>query len=271
MTTKNLNRPSWLSRSLTTVEGALEHRAVGNISNTAALLGILVTNELWLRRLSILLVILAIFTYNRVFLGRFLTKYIPQTQSAQRWLSVVSVLLIGAIVLAVGQHLYTVYVRNQVPIATLPLTAHSWGSSIHTERSDETGQYIRWEYNRDTANSYAGYEYAFIGDAGRDLTAFKAIRLRMGFEGDSQACFLYVKDKTRSTPTILDLQKNHIYPEQVTVERGVIDTITIPLDYLFDSVSRDHVEAIGFQAGGSSYPLIGVCRIYSADLLRTEP
>jgi hypothetical protein len=271
MTTHSKGRRAWSNTFFAGFDAVLAHSAVGNVSNMLAILAVFVANELWLRRLSILLVLLALLTYNRAYLGSQLSKIVPRTQRAQRWLSGVSALIIVAILFLACWHFYTVYFRNEVPIATYPLTAHSWGPSKHTERSDETGQYIRWEYNRDTANSYAGYEYAFIGDSGRDLTAFKAIRLRMGFEDDSQACFLYVKDKTQSTPTIVDLQRNHIYPEQVTMESGVIDTITVPLDYVFGSVSRDHVEAIGFQAGGSRYPLTGACRIYSVELLRTEP
>lgn len=262
----------------TRFEQLLGHRALADVSVVVGLIALLRDAPLWLRVFTLSLLGTAAVIYNRRPLSALVSRLTWLPARARNLVTIVpTILLICACAVGLWQ-IYITFFKNEVPIETFPHTLHSWGDSSFTQRQDDSGRYERWEYTRDAEDSYAGLEYDFGKDRLRDLEGFDAVQIRLGYEGENDACKLYLKESPeRDTGDGFPLDRTRRYPagvvvsDPLTIGTLLVETVTIPLRENFPNTNLDRILALGVQAGGEGYPLSGVCRVYSLNLLRSFP
>ena len=166
----------------------------------------------------------------------------------------------------VGWRLWTAY--TEVPLTAYPLRVHAWDHGSYTFDSDGREGFHRLDYKLPGPGTYAGLGFTLSQAA--DLGGFRALRVRISFDGDADRCLLYFKNEPETkTDDGLLLGRNLLYPTDVRASAaGGVQTLVIPFEPYFNDTSTRPVREIGVQVGSEPSVRAGACRIHELTLLR---
>lgn len=281
MSSSNTQQPSTIGTGgnfLAQLRGTVTSAWLADVSAIIGLVIALLTSPNWLKGVVVSFLLFSWIIYNRNRISGWLAAIPGLPNWLRHWLWAFPLVLTIPIVGTGIWLVWDTYFRNSVPITRYEYTLHRWGSSDYTEVADQTGRYYRWSYDREDVGKYTGFEYDFGVNRLRNLNVFEAVQVRIGFEGEADGCWFYIKESPeRSTGERFQLNRRLRYApgakvsDQYTEGSLLIETVTFPLREHFPTTNLQQVLAVGFQAGESDYPLKGVCRIYDLTFLRSMP